>query len=142
MSRESRNKIVLSEGTEAERTIYLKRPKGRKAREMMPKVLAFMSDLSKVADDGGDADDIESVLSLVNKFWSAEVFENELVPFVLQMESEDDKKYLNEECTIVDIIDGFTKAAQFLIEESFQRKEVQEAMGKSTEEAQEAQKKK
>ena len=132
---ELRNKIVLSEGTDYERTIYLNRPKGRKAREMMPKVLAFMTELSKQQED---ATDVESVSRLILQFWSKSEFEEMLVPFVLQMDTQEGRKYLDENCTLVEILDAFSKAAQYLIEESFQRKEVEEAMGKSNVEAQEA----
>lgn len=133
---EKRNKIVLNEGYEEEKTIYLKRPKGRKAREMMPKVLSFMSELSLEADEDGNAD-VETVSVLIGRFWSKEEFEDTLLPFVLQMEDEEGRKYLEEECTVVDILDAFSKAASYLIEESFQRKEVEEALGKSEEEVQE-----
>ena len=134
-----RNKIVLSEGTEDERTIYLNRPKGRRAREMMPKVLAFMAELSKNTDDNGDTD-VEQASALVDKFWNRDEFEEVLVPFVLQMDDESGRKYLDNNCTTVEILDAFSSAASYLVEESFSRKEVEEAMGKSKEEAQEAQK--
>jgi hypothetical protein len=134
-----RNKIVLAEGTDYERTIYLNKPKGRKAREMMPKVLAFMSELSK-SQDNGSVSDVEEVSNMMLKFWSKSEFEDVLVPFVLQMDTVEGKRYLDENCTTVEIIDAFSKAAQYLIEESFQRAEVEEALGKSTEEAQEARK--
>lgn len=132
---ELRNKIVLAEGTLDERTIYLNRPKGRKSREMMPKVLAFMTELSKQQTES--ANDTESVSKLILQFWSKSEFEDELVPFVLQLDTTDGRKYLDENLTTVEMIDAFSKAAQYLIEESFQRKEVEEALGKSSAEVQE-----
>lgn len=136
---EIRNKIVLGEGTDQEKTIYLSKPKGRKAREMMPKVLAFMSELSK-NQSSGKKNTMDEVSKTISQFWSKTEFESELLPFVLQLDTIDGRTYLEENCTIGEILQSFTKAAQYLIEESFQREEVQDALGKSQDEAQEAQK--
>lgn len=124
-----RNKIVIGEGTDYEKTILLQRPKGRRAREMMPKVLDFMTKLSQVQESGSGG--VSDVSKLIGAFWDYEEFEKTLVPYVLQMEDDEGRRYLNEEGTLGDILDAYIQAAQYLIEESFNRKEVQEALGKS-----------
>lgn len=131
-----KNKIVLAEGTEQEKTIYLQKPKGRKARETMPKVLTFMAELSK----NTGSNDMNTVSNLVSTLWSKSDFEDNLVPFVLQLDNPEGRRYLDENCTLVEILEAFSKAAQYLLEESFQRPEVQEALGKSIVEVQETQK--
>lgn len=131
-----RQTIVIGEGQDYEKTVYVERPKGRKAREMMPKVLSFMA---KLRDLKQDETDIDSILSLVDAFWSRTEFENELVPYVLGMDTPEGKEWLNDNGTIVEIMEAFSTAANFLIEQSFSKAEVQAALGKSADEAPEAQ---
>lgn len=133
---DQRHKIILGEGTDYEKTIYLERPKGRKSREMMPKVLSFMAQLKDLRQDEND---LGSILALVDAFWTRDEFENILVPYVLGLDNPEGRKYLDENCTMVEIMEAFSSAANFLIEQSFARREVQAALGKSTDEAPEAQ---
>ncbi|NJO31717.1 MAG: hypothetical protein HC874_32330 [Richelia sp. SL_2_1] len=128
-----KHKIVLGENTDYEKTIYIDRPKGRKAREMMPKILSFMG---KLKDLRQDENDLDSILGLVDAFWSREEFENVLVPYVLGLDNPEGMKFLDENCTMVEIMEAFSSASGFLIEQSFSRRDVQAALGKSTDEAQ------
>ena len=126
-------RIVLGEGTDYEKTIFIDRPKGRKAREMMPKILSFMS---KLKDMNENERDLDSVLGLIDAFWSRAEFEDVFVPYVFGLDNPEGMKYLSDNCTIVEIMEAFSAAAYFLIEQSFARKEVQAALGKSVDEAQ------
>lgn len=129
-----RHKLTIGTGTDYEKVLYIESPKGRKAREKMPKVLAFAAKLQGLRSD--ERSDLETILQMVDTFWGMSEFENELVPYVLGLDTEDGKKYLDENCTMVEVIDAFNEAAGFLIERSFNRVEVQEALGKSENEAQ------
>ncbi len=135
------NKIVIGEGQDYERTIYLTKPKGRKAREIMPKVLQFMNRLQETQADGdADKNSLMGVVTLLNVFWTGPEFEDVIAPFVLQLDSPDGRKYLDEQVSTGEMLNSFIKSAEYLIESSFGQAEVQEALGKSNAEAQEAQK--
>lgn len=125
---EEKNKVVIGPGTEYEKVVYLNKPKGRAAREMMPKVLKFMNGLASVQKS--EAGGLSEVVDIISAFWDYKEFEDVLVPYVLQLNDPKGREYLDTECTSADILDAFTKAAQFLIDESFNKKEVQEALGK------------
>lgn len=129
-----RNKIVMAAEREDEALVefvrLLKRPKGRRAREMMPKVLKFMGKLSELQANMNSSNPL-AIADFVEAIWGDPSFERELLPFVLQMEGEEDVKKLTDEFMSLDIINAFSKAAQYLIEESFQRPEVQQALKKS-----------
>lgn len=129
-----RHKIVLGEGEDYEKTVYIEKPKGRKAREMMPKVLSFAAKLQQLRAD--EKDNIETFLALVEAFWGQNDFEEVLLPYVLGLDNPEGRKYLNENCTLVELMEAFNVAAGFLIEQSFSKPEVQAALGKSTDEAQ------
>lgn len=128
-----RHKIILGEGEDYEKTLYIDRPKGRKAREMMPKVLSFAAKLQQLRAD--EKDNLDAFLMLVEAFWGQAEFEETLLPYVLGLDNDAGKKYLNENCTLVELMEAFNDAAGFLIEQSFSRPEVQAALGKSTDEA-------
>jgi hypothetical protein len=136
------HKIVFGEGTDYERELYVHPPKGKKARMMMPKILSFMSMIAEKQRSSGKEEeglDFEQINSMLTAFWSTSEFEDVLVPFVLGLDDPEGRKYLEENGTTMDIVSSFMVAAQHLIEESFGRKEVQAALGKSNEEAPEAQ---
>lgn len=133
MSSDKKHKVIIGEGTDYEKVLWIDRPKGAEARKMMPRVLGFAAKMQGLKQD--EQDNIGSVLALVEAFWGFEEFENSLLPYVLGLNDEKGRKYLNENCTMMELMDAFNSAAGFLIEESFARAEVQAALGKSTEEA-------
>lgn len=136
------NTIIFGEGTDYERTLHLKAPRGKKARVMMPRILSFMSAVAEKQRASGkeeDGLDFEEINAMLTAFWSNNDFEDILVPFVLGLDDPEGKKYLEENGTTMDIVASFMAAAQYMIEESFGRKEVQAALGKSSDEAPEAQ---
>ena len=128
-----RHKLTIGLGTDYEKVLYIEPPKGRKAREKMPKVLGFAAKLQGLRSD--ERSDLDTILQMVDTFWGVETFENELVPYVLGLDNDEGRKYLDENCTMVEVIDAFNEAAGFLIERSFNRAEVQEALGNSEVEA-------
>lgn len=129
-----RHKVIFGEGTDYERVLWIDRPTGRKAREMMPKVLSFAAKLQSLRTE--ERSDLDTILEMIETFWGKDEFENELAPYVLGLDNPDGLKFLNEKGTIVELLDSFNDAAGFLIEQAFNRQEVQEALGKSENEAQ------
>lgn len=127
-------KVVFGPNTEYERILWIERPKGRKAREMMPKVLAFAAKLQTLSSE--EKQDINTIVAMVDVFWGREEFENVLVPYVLGLDSKEGQEFLNSNGTIMEVINAFNEAAGFLINESFSQGEVQAALGKSKDEAQ------
>lgn len=137
------NKIVIGEGQDYERTVYLTKPKGRKAREIMATVLEFMNKLQKTQASGdADQNSLMGIITLLNVFWTGSEFEDVIAPFVLQLDNPEGRKYLDEQVSTGEMLNSFIKAAEYLIESSFGQAEVQEALGKSNDEAQEAPKNK
>jgi len=137
-----KNKIVIAEGQEHEKTIYLENPKGKMARKIIPKVLDFMDKLQKSQEEGDqEAETLAGIVRMLNVFWDEDEFEEVIAPFVLQLNTPEGRKYLEENVTVGEMISAFTQAANYLIEASFGREDVQEAVGKSAVEAREARRK-
>ncbi len=144
--------ITLSRGYPEEKQITLSRPKGSNARQKMAEVLAFskkVQQIRKEVDDlNGSGDDqsedmiAEKMLQVIEILWNEPDFESVILPFVLDMESEEDRKYLQEEGTPVEILAAFYVASQWKLEQAYGGNATQQALGKSAEEAQEAQPKK
>lgn len=128
-------KIVLGKGTEYEKEVVIVRPKGKLARKMMPKVLGVVA---KMRELNVSEDNFDASMQLINTFWGVDEFENEILPYVLNLDTEEGRQYLDENCTLGEILSAFNEAAGFLLEETFGSPEVQEALGKSQEEALEA----
>lgn len=120
--------VVLGEGTEFEKKIELKPLRGKNARYMMPKVLAFLAKMRNMQES---SDQFETAVTLMDLLWSNNEFEEVILPFVLGVSTEELENYGN-----MDLITIFSEAANYLIESTFSRREVQAAMGKSDEEAQ------
>ena len=117
-------------------TKLLKRPKGKEARKLMPTVLQFMGEMAELGASEQDLEDIDagtllSQLGLIQKFWEDEMYEEKLFPFILQIEGAEEQRIYDDELTMIEIINSVATAAQYLIEESFSRPEVQEALKKS-----------
>lgn len=129
------NKITwVWEGEDGEVHTYEKRlrpPKGRLARQMMPRVLRFMGEVADITEGQKSIPGLTGQLGVIEKFWTDPAYENELFPFILQLETDEERRIVDEELTMVEIIQSITEAAQYLISESFQRKDVQEALKKS-----------
>lgn len=120
--------VVLGAGTEFEKNIELKPLRGKQARYMMPKILAFLAKMRNMQET---EDQFEMAVTLMDTLWQDNEFEDVILPFVLGVTSEDLENYGN-----MDLITVFGEAANYLIESTFSRKEVSAALGKSEEEAQ------
>ena len=124
--------IVIAEGTDYEYTKTLQVPKGRQARKTMPKLLNFMSKLADKGDVFQAAEsDLGTMVELIESIWDYDNFEEELVPFALQMTGQKEQELLENEFTLIQIMEAFMVAAQFMIEASLNKPEVQEALKKS-----------
>ncbi len=125
------NCIVLCKDQPEEKVIMLKPPQGRNARTKMPKVLSFMRRLEQLQKENVDKDSADQAISFMDFLWAESEFEESILPFALQMESLDDKKYLDEHGAPLEIVNAFMKAAQYLVEKSYEREDVQAAIKKS-----------
>lgn len=131
------NRIVLAEGTDREYTKILKIPKGREARQKLPMLLEFMNKIQELGGDEGEdaAQDFGRISKMVSTTWGFDQFEEELLPFALQMTSNKERKLLEEEFTLFEILQAFMQAAQYNIFSSISGEEVELALKKSKEEA-------
>lgn len=127
------NKIVLAwvdeDGQTHEYIKRLKRPKGRFARIMLPRVLKFVSQLAEHESKLDDTTDIFSQMELIEQFFTAE--NEELFPFVLQLDTDEEKRILEEELSPGETLRAVSEAAGYIISESFSRPEVEAALKKS-----------
>lgn len=122
--------IIFGKGQEYERVLLIKPAKGKKARQMMPSITAFMS---KVAEADGS-----NPIAVMGEFWSTEEFEEIFVPYVLGLDNSEGRDFLENEGTPIDILNAFTEAATYLIGTSLNSPEVVEALKKLNDEAPEA----
>lgn len=126
------NVIIIAEGTDHEYTKKLKVPKGRVARKTMPALLDFMATLSDKEDVlDANSQNMSGMVTLISDIWDYDNFEEELVPFALQMLTSEEQELLANEFTLIEIMEAFMVAAQYLIESSLSKPEVQEALKKS-----------
>ena len=129
---EVRNKVTIfwfdDDGNQHEHVIRLKRPKGRAARQAMPRVLAFLSDIGDYQTEIEKAGDqsIGAQAELINKFEAHE----DLFPFILQVEDNSETGKVLEDLTIIELMEPVFNAAQYLVSESLNRPEVQQALKK------------
>jgi hypothetical protein len=130
--------IVFGPGTTYQRLIVIDRPKGKNARRFMPEVVAFVRDLRETLarrlderDYESDEVDLDMVMDMINTFWETDKFENEILPFALNLDTPEGRKFLEENGTQGEVMEAFLEAARWLVTNSFGRPEVQEALGKS-----------
>ncbi len=136
---EVRNKIVLvwvdDDGNSHEHAKLLKRPKGKPAREFMPKVLGFLSEIGDYQTelDKNQDDSLSGQTEMITRFQKYE----DLFPFILQLQDgdkvtdEEGMRILNEELTTVELMEPVFKAAEYIVSESLHRPEVEQALKKS-----------
>lgn len=120
------NKITLCPGTDHERTILLKVPEGKAGREKTVRLLPLMAHLQQF--DGKEID-LALLSSVIGQLWSKDDFEDEILPFVLGMESANDRAYLDEHLGLIEAFDVFARAASYVMSGGM-REEVQAALKK------------
>lgn len=108
----------------------LKRPKGRAARKSLPLLLDFMEKLQATGTSFND-DDPAQMISLIKSIWNYQQFEEELIPLVLQFNTDKERKLLDEEFTVIELLEPFFEAVSWTIQESLNKEGVQTALGKS-----------
>lgn len=122
------NKITIAPHTDHERTIRLKVPRGRVNRKKTAELLPLLGELQEFADDSG-AVDMKKMGAIISKLWGSEKFEDEIIPFALQME--EDLAYL-EELTMMEVFQAFMEAASYILGGEASTPEFEEAAKKST----------
>ena len=129
---EVRNLVVLEwvddEGEPQRYEKHLRRPKGRKARLFLPKIFSFLGKIADMAQTE-ESDSFEDQTAMMSEFFTEE--NEELFPYILQLENEEELEILEERMAAIDVINAVTKAAEFTMSESLQRPEVEQALKKS-----------
>jgi len=78
----------------------------------MVKLLPLMAHLSEFQDEQLD---LAKLAKVVGELWSNETFEGEILPFVLGMETEQDRSYLNKHLGLMETFEVFARAAGFIL---------------------------
>src|SRR4030067_1899429 len=133
---EVRNKIVFTWVDDSrephEYVKHLRRPKGRQARLNLPKITAFLGKIAELQEriekQSKKGASVADNMAMIESFFTPE--NEQLFPFILQMETEDELRILNEELTAIEVIEAVSKAATYIVEESLNRSEVQQALKK------------
>lgn len=108
----------------------LRRPKGRAARIKLPTVIRFLSeiaDLQAEIEASGD-ETISANARLLEEFFTEK--NEDLFAYVLQLDTGEEQTIL-ENMQAFDVLEVVIEAANYLIDASFNRPEVQQALKKS-----------
>lgn len=105
------NQITLAKGSEFERVITLSVPRGKRARQLTAKLLPLLGPLESMQ---GANVNLKQLADVVNQLWDNDKFETEIVPFVLGMEDEAGREYL-ENLTLMDMFQAFMEATVFIV---------------------------
>jgi len=131
---EVRNKVVLEwlddDGNPHKFDIRLRRPKGKVARQAMPKVLSFLTEIGDHQEQLEKSQDqnLTSQTAMIALFEKHE----ELFPFILQIQGNKEAMRIYElELVTIELMEPVFAAAQYIVSESLNRPEVQEALKKS-----------
>lgn len=92
----SANKITIAEGTEYAREHTLKILRGKKYRDKHLKLLETFGELEAVSRNAGDGSQFKAVIDAIKNLFTIEDFEAEMLPFALGMETDEEKKYLED----------------------------------------------
>ena len=136
-----RNKLVFAwaddDGNVKTYEKLLHRPKGKTAREALPKVLKFMKNIAAIQEqlDKAKQDDVIAQMGLVEQFFTEE--NEQLFPIILQLENQADQDAFGE-LNPVAVLDLVVQASEYIISESFNRPDVQVALKKSDGEGEKA----
>lgn len=107
------NQILIAEGTDLERVVDLKIPRGKQYRNKHLRLLETFGELENVAKDG--VSNLKSIIEVINNlFGSSDDFEDEMVPFVLSMDSNDDLEFLDN-LTPMEKFTAYMQAASYIV---------------------------
>ena len=104
------NEIVIAAGLPQEKLHKLKIPVGKSGRKKTAKLLPLMSGLEHLERN----QTIEGIGKMVNDLWDQETFEEEMLPFVLNMEDGEGQAYL-ETIDLMTALEAFIEGAMFII---------------------------
>ncbi len=96
---------------------------------------------AEMVSDDSDSIIGKATIEALKSFWGNEEFEDIILPYVLQLDTPEGKKWLEEHGGPLEILEAFVKAAQYSISSTFGGDEVEEALGKSDAAQQEVKKK-
>lgn len=131
--------IVFNENTKDEYRKKIFAYKGRKVRNMVPKIKDYVISMmesekffDKIVNETDELGVATAMLDVITKFWKQEEFEAEILPIVLQMDDLEGLKFLENEGTPFEVFTNFNKCAMFLVETGLLGSEVESALKKST----------
>lgn len=88
------NEIIIAEGTDQERVHKLKILRGKKYRSQHLKLLDTFGELEAVSR-GDAASQFKAVIDAIKNLFGQEEFEDEMLPFSLGMETDEERDYLD-----------------------------------------------
>lgn len=114
------NKVTIAPKTEWEKTILLERPKGRENRVKVAKIMPFVTRFEEfVEESDDDLSDIQRrrrnarFMTVMAEVWAEPNFEEEIVPFVLNLDDEPGRRYL-ENLEFTDLMGPVMKAMMYV----------------------------
>jgi len=154
MAKKYVGEVVIAEGKEWEKTVSVPYPKGKKWRKMSPKLMQFVLKFSEssrklsepqseyveagdvITPDGQISPEDEfkknlDMITAIGSLWSEDEFENDYLPAVLGLDTKEGRKYLENECTMMDIVEPFLTAASLIMAASMGGDDVQAALKNS-----------
>jgi hypothetical protein len=109
------NKVTIAPHTNHERTILLKVPAGRENRKKTAQLLPFIVEIERLRPKEGEAN-LAAMAEMIESIWgeNSDKFEEEILPFALQMDLQKDQKYLDK-LTLMEVFEAFLSAAMFIV---------------------------
>lgn len=92
------NEIIIAEGTEFERKITLRIPRGKQYRDKHRKLLVTFGELESVASSLKGADgnvQVKPIIDAIDKLFGYKDFEDTMIPFALGLETPEGREYLD-----------------------------------------------
>lgn len=92
------DEVRIAEGTEVERIVKIKIPRGKQYREKHRKLLSTFGELESISNQAQNANGgtpLKSIIEVIERLFGQKDFEDVMVPFALSMEDADGKEYLD-----------------------------------------------
>lgn len=124
------NKVTLAPKTEFEKTILLRVPRGKQARKQTAELIPFLAGLDAFNTEDTEKISFKQFGEAVDTLWGEDQFEDEIVPFVFDFKTPKEKKYL-ENLTLMEMFEGFMKAATYVLTGGASDEAFEEARSKS-----------
>lgn len=88
------DEIIIAEGTDESRVHRLKILRGKKYRDQHLRLLETFGELEAVSR-GDAASQFKAVIDAIKNLFGQETFEDEMLPFALGMETDEEREYLD-----------------------------------------------